>query len=79
MTPSGASRLQNLISDTSLQAMLANTWLLAPGVSHAFRNGHLQVRPRGAKDWNEFEHADASPKAEVSTCSLSFRTLCTAH
>ncbi|KAK1763229.1 hypothetical protein QBC33DRAFT_598757 [Phialemonium atrogriseum] len=36
MTPSGASQVWNKLPDTSAQDMLANIWLLAPGVSYAF-------------------------------------------
>jgi hypothetical protein len=67
MTPSGVIRLRDMLTDTSDQSMLANTWLLAPGASHAFRAGHLQVRPSGM-DWSEFDqiaHEEAPSKAKV--------------
>ncbi|KAK4150616.1 kinase-like domain-containing protein [Chaetomidium leptoderma] len=68
MTPSGVSRLRDMLTDTSDQGLLANTWLLAPGVSHAFRAGHLQVQPRRAITWNEFDpavHTKGPSKAET--------------
>lgn len=72
MTPPGASRLRSMLSDTSTRGILANTWLLAPGVSDAFRNGHLQIQPY-TTDWNESDQ-DATGKdlsyVQVSTSNI---------
>lgn len=75
MTPSGASQVWNKLSDTSAPGTLANTWLLAPGVSYAFRNGHLQIGPRRVT-WEEFDQAAAeegASRAPVSTVHLPDR------
>ncbi|OBT76075.1 hypothetical protein VF21_03517 [Pseudogymnoascus sp. 05NY08] len=55
MTPSRAARLQSMVSDRTDPGKLTNALLLAPGVQHAFKNGHLQVRIHGAKSWDSLD------------------------
>lgn len=66
--PLRAARLRSMLSDTSDAGRLLNAWLLTPSILRAFRNGHLQIRLRGAKNWNTLKEdagTDES-KAEVS-------------
>ena len=68
LTPSGAAQLRDMLLDTSEQGMLVNSMLLTPSVSDAFRNGHLQVRLRGRRDWEKFDRiaAEGASSATVS-------------
>lgn len=72
MTPSRAARLRSMILDTSDAGRLSNAWLLTPSILHALQNGHLQVRFRGARNWNTLDEDAATDdlKAEVSISNL---------
>lgn len=72
MTPSRAARLQNMVSDRTDPGKLANALLLAPGVQHAFKNGHLQVRIHGAKSWDKLDE-DAGKDDLTAKVSISNR------
>ncbi|OBT62546.1 hypothetical protein VE03_07400 [Pseudogymnoascus sp. 23342-1-I1] len=55
MSPSRAARLKNMVSDRTDPGRLANALFLAPGIQHAFQNGHLQVRLYSAKGWDSLD------------------------
>ncbi|KFX97169.1 hypothetical protein O988_04998 [Pseudogymnoascus sp. VKM F-3808] len=65
MTPSRATRLQSMVSDTSDSARLANALLLTPSVLRAFQNGHLQVRLHGAKSWDDLNEDSGEDMAKA--------------
>ncbi|KAF2490044.1 hypothetical protein BU16DRAFT_518730 [Lophium mytilinum] len=65
LTPPKVSQMRNLLRDDSDEGGLKNLWLLSPSIHSAFRNGHVQIRPKMKVDWDDEDEREIAEATEA--------------
>lgn len=60
--------MRNLLRTDSDQGALKNLWLLSPSIHSAFRNGHVNIRPKLKIDWDEEDEFEIADATEARVC-----------
>jgi hypothetical protein len=68
LMPPKVSKMRNLLCNDSDQGVLKNLWLLSPSFHSAFRNGHVNIRPKLKIDWDEEDECEIADATEARVC-----------